>query len=362
MISRAHKIRIYPTKQQEIQLSKTVGTARYAYNWGIDICEAAYKAGEKHPSGYDLSNRWTKERPEWAYETSSSCVRKAFLNLHAAYSSYFRKSSGRPKFKKKGTHDSFYVQGDKIALRGRYVRFPLSGYIKMAEPLRYEDCKINSYVFSRKAGKWYVSVQVELLDDTRTTSTSVVGVDVGIKHWAVASDGTVCDSPKSLKHYERQLKRKQRLLARKAKGSKRREKAKLAVQKAYQKITNIKLDTIHKFTSTIAKNHGVVVVEDLNVEDMKSSDNKHIRKGIQNSCMSEIRRQLLYKCNNYVKVDRYFPSSKTCSNCGNVKENLSLSDRSYHCDSCHITIDRDLNASINLRNKGLEIISGRSDR
>ena len=362
MISRAHKIRLYPTKAQEIQLSKTVGTARYAYNWGIDICEAAYKAGEKHPTGYDLRARWTAERPEWAYEVSASCVYRSFLNLDGAYKAFFKKVRKYPKRHKKGVHDAFYVTNDKATIKGSKVRVPGIGYVKMAESLRYEDCKINSYVFSRKAGKWYVSVQVEILDDTRTTSTSVVGVDVGIKHWAVASDGTVCDSPKSLKHYERQLKKKQRLLARKAKGSNRREKAKLQVQKAYQKITNIKLDTIHKFTSTIAKNHGIVVVEDLDVKSMQESDNKYVRKGIQNSAMSEIKRQLLYKCNNHIKVDRYYPSSKTCSNCGNVKENLTLSDRSYQCHSCGFTIDRDLNAAINLQRKGLEIISGRSDR
>ena len=362
MISRAHKIRLYPNKQQEIQLSKTVGTARYAYNWGIDICEAAYKNGEKHPTGYDLSNRWTAERPEWATEVASTCVRRSFLNLDGAYKAFFKKIQGHPKRHKKGVHDTFYVTNDKATIKGSKVRVPGVGYVKMAENLRYEDCRILSYVFSRKAGKWYVSIRVEILDDARTTSTSVVGVDVGIKHWAVASDGTVCDSPKSLKHYERQLKRKQRLLARKAKGSNRREKAKLQVQKAYQKITNIKLDTIHKFTSTIAKNHGVVVVEDLDVKSMQESDNKGIRKGVQSSCMSEIRRQLLYKCSNYVKVDRYFPSSKTCSNCGNVKETLSLSDRSYQCHSCGFTIDRDLNAALNLRSKGSEIISGRSDR
>ena len=302
------------------------------------------------------------ERPAWATEVASTCVRRSFLNLDGAYKAFFRKARKRPKRHKKGVHDAFYVTNDKATIKGSRVRIPGVGYVRMAEPLRYEDCKVVSYVFSRKAGKWYVSVQVEILEDIRTDSTSVVGVDIGIKHWAVASDGTVCDSPKSLKHYERQLKRKQRLLARKAKGSKRREKAKLQVQKAYQKIQNIKLDTIHKFTATIAKNHGVVVVEDLDVKSMQESDNKHIRKGIQNSAMSESKRQLLYKCNNYVEVDRFYPSSKTCSNCGNVKENLSLSDRSYHCDSCHTTIDRDLNAALNLRNKGLEIISGRSDR
>ena len=362
MISRAHKIRLYPNKQQEIQLSKTVGTARYAYNWGIDICEAAYKAGEKHPTGYDLSRRWTVERPEWATEVASTCVRRSFLNLDGAYKAFFKKIQGHPKYHKRGANDSFYVTNDKAAIKGSKVRVPGVGYVKMAENLRYDDCKVVSYVFSRKAGKWYVSVHLDVSDDTRTTSTSVVGVDVGIKHWAVASDGTVCDSPKSLKHYERQLKRKQRLLSRKSKGSKRREKAKLAVQKAYQKITNIKLDTIHKFTSTIAKNHGVVVVEDLNVRGLYAIGPRYIRRTLHSAAMYEIRRQLLYKCNNYVKVDRYYPSSKTCSNCGNVKENLTLSDRSYQCHSCGFTIDRDLNAAINLQRRGLEIISGRSDR
>ena len=362
MVNRAHKTIIYPTKAQEIQLSKTVGTARYAYNWGIDICKNAYSNGHKHPTGYELRALWTKNRPDWSSAVPASCVYKSFLNLDRAYMAFFKKQKAYPKHHKKGVNDVFHVAGDKSLIRGGAVRIPGVGYVKMAEPLRYEDYKINSYVFSRKAGKWYVSVRLEVPDDTRTTSTSVVEVDVGIKHWAVASDGTVCDSPKSLKHYERQLKRKQRLLARKAKGSKRREKAKLQVAKAYQKITNIKLDTIHKFTSTIAKNHGVVVVEDLDVKSMQESDNKHIRRGVQNSAMSEIKRQLLYKCSNHIKVDRFYPSSKTCSNCGNIKENLALSDRSYHCDFCHMTIDRDLNAALNLRSKGLEIISGRSDR
>ena len=361
MIYRAHKTRIYPTKEQEVILSKTVGTARYAYNWALDVCDERYKAGEKFDI-YAVCRKWTSEKPEWAREIPSAISQKAVLNAGGAYRNMFNHLAKHPRHHKKGVNDSFYVNNQVGKLFGDRIKVQRIGSLKMAEPLRYEDCKIMSYVFSRKAGKWYVSVKVEILEDTRTTSTSVVGVDVGIKHWAVASDGTVCDSPKSLKHYERQLKRKQRLLERKAKGSKRREKAKLQVQKAYQKITNIKLDTIHKFTSTIAKNHGVVVVEDLNVEDMKESENRYIRKGIQNSAMYEIKRQLLYKCNNHIKVDRYFPSSKTCSNCGNVKETLSISDRSYHCDSCHITIDRDLNASINLRNKGLEIISGRSDR
>ena len=362
MTQRSHKIRLYPNKEQAVQLSKTAGTARFAYNWSIDICEEAYKNGEKHPSGYDLSNRWTSERPEWSLEVASSCIRRSFLHVDSAYKAFFQKRVKHPKHHKKGVHDSFYFQGDRGRVLNKKVRIPGVGYVRMAESLRYTDYKINSYVISKKAGNWYVSIQCDIPDERRTESESVVGVDVGISSWAIASDGTVCKTPSSLKDYERQLKRKQRLLARKQKGSNRRAKARIQVAKAYAKINNIKQDTIHKFTATIAKNHGLVVVEDLSVKDMQESDNKYVRKGVQNSAMSEIIRQLKYKCNNYYTVDRFYPSSKTCSNCGKVKEDLTLSDRTYQCRSCGFTIDRDMNAALNLQKKGLEFIYGRSDR
>ena len=189
-----------------------------------------------------------------------------------------------------------------------------------------------------------------------STSTSVVGVDVGIKHWAVASDGTMLDSPKRLKHLQRELKRKQRLADRKKKGSANKRKAYLKVSRLYQRIDNVKKDAIHKVTSTISKNHGVVVIEDLCIEGMKRGV-KGIRKGVQDSAMGEIHRQLMYKCNNYIKVDRFYPSSKTCSHCGSINDALTLSDRTYQCRVCGAVIDRDLNASINLRNEGLRKLS-----
>ena len=362
MVSRAHKIRLYPNKAQAVMLAKTAGTARYAYNWAIDVCESLYKAGEKHPSGYDVRKMWTANHPTWANEVASSCVYKSFLNVDAAYKAFFQGRHKHPRHHKKGVHDSFYVANDKGKVAGRKVRIPNVGYVRMAEPFRYKGARIMSYVVSHKAGNWYVSIQCEMPSEVRTQSTTVVGVDVGISNWAVASDGTICKTPGSLKHWERELKRKQRLLARKSKGSRRRQKAKLAVQKAYNKINNIKLDTIHKFTAAISKNHGVVVVEDLSVKDMQSSDIKGIRKGVNDSMMSEILRQLSYKCNRTITVDRYFPSSKTCSNCGSIKDDLTLSNRTYHCHSCGFTGDRDMNASVNLRNEGLKIISGGSHR
>ena len=362
MVSRAHKIKLYPSKAQAIMLAKTAGTARYAYNWAIDLCDSLYQAGERHPSGYDIRKRWTAQKPQWANEVASSCVYKSFLNVDAAYKAFFQGRHKHPRHHKKGVHDSFYVANDKGKINGRKVRIPNVGYVKMAESFRYTGARIMSYVVSHKAGNWYVSIQCEMPSEVHTESTTVVGVDVGISNWAVASDGTVCKTPGSLKHWERELKRKQRLLARKSKGSRRRAKACLQVAKVYNKINNIKLDTIHKFTATIAKNHGVVVVEDLSVKEMQSGDIKGVRQGVQASMMAEILRQLKYKCSRTITVDRYFPSSKTCSNCGNIKDDLTLSDRAYHCHFCGHTMDRDMNASVNLRNEGLKIISGGSHR
>ena len=361
MVSRAHKIKLYPNKAQAVLLAKTAGTARYAYNWALDVCDQRYQDGLPFDI-YAVSRQWTAEKPEWAKEVFSGASAKAVLNLGGAYKAFFQGRHKHPRHHKKGVHDSFYVANDKGKVVGRKVRIPNVGYVRMAEPFRYTGARIMSYVVSHKAGNWYVSIQCEMPSDVRTQSTTVVGVDVGISNWAVASDGTVCKTPGSLKHWERELKRKQRLLARKSKGSRRRQKAKLAVQKAYKKINNIKLDTIHKFTAAIAKNHGVVVVEDLSVKEMQSGDIKGVRQGVQSSMMAEVIRQLTYKCNRTIVADRYFPSSKTCSNCGNIKDDLTLSNRTYHCHSCGFTGGRDMNAAVNLLQEGLKIISGGSHR
>ena len=355
MVQRAHKIRLYPNKEQEVLLRKTVGVTRYAYNWGLDKWKELHEKDEK-TGAYVLSEIWTRERPEWSKEVSTCPPRHAFMNLQGAYKAFFKRIGKYPKRHKRGKHDSFYMTNDKAHVQGNRVYLGKIGTIRMAERLRYEDAKILSYVVSCKANQWFVSIQCEILEDVRSTSTSVVGVDVGIKHWAVASDGTMLDSPKRLKHLQRELKRKQRLAARKQKGSANKRKAYLKVSRLYQRIDNVKKDAIHKFTSTISKNHGVVVIEDLCIEGMRKGV-KSIRKGINDADMGEIHRQLMYKCNNYIKVDRFYPSSKTCSHCGSINDALTLSDRTYQCRVCGAVIDRDLNAALNLLKEGKRKLS-----
>ena len=354
MIQRAHKIKLKPNKAQSIMLAKTAGTARYAYNWGLDKWNELYKAGEKC-SAYGLISLWKQERPDWALEVGAACLQRPFMHLEGAFKAFFRGARRHPTFHKKGLRDGFYVPNTEIKLKGHKIRLPKLGFVRMTETLRYHDVKLLSAAVKHQADGWYVVIQVELEEERRTDSDSFVGVDVGCTTLATASDGTVCDSPAKLKDLERQLRRKQRLLARKQKGSNNRAKARLKVSRTWQRINNIKQDTVHKFTAGIAKNHGTVCIEKLDIHGMKEGDNKYVRKGVQSSCMSEILRQLKYKCNNFIEVDRFYPSSKTCSNCGYINAELTLSDRTYHCPSCGYTINRDLNAALNLLNEGLRI-------
>ena len=364
MISRAHKIKLKPNKAQAVMLSKTAGTARYAYNWALAETYKGWKETGKSPSVYELDKRWTAEKPEWSSETARTSQTRAILNTKSAYKKFIEnlkagvyagKQVEHPSFKRKGVHDSFYVGNTYAKLCGKHIKLPKVGSVRMTEFLRYSDCKIMSYTVSHDADGWYVSVQVEMEEEVRSSSNSFVGVDVGCKSLAVASDGTECKTPGMLKNLERQLKRKQRLLARKQKGSKNRAKARIKVARAYQRIRNIKRDAVHKFTAAIAKNHGIAVMEDLDVKSMQESADKRTRKGVHNSCMSEVHRQLMYKCNSYIKVDRYYPSSKTCSSCGYHKADLLLGERTFICPSCGLTIDRDLNAALNLLHEGIRI-------
>lgn len=354
MIQRAHKIKLKPNKHQAIMLSKTAGTARYVYNWGLAKWNELYEAGEKCDA-YMLSRMWTKERPEWALEVHNAVARKALVNLGGAFKAFFQRRAKHPTFHKKGIRDGFYISNDKARLYGTKIRLPNIGRVRMTERLRYEDATVMSYNVKHQANGWYVVIQVELEEERRTESDSFVGVDVGCTQLAVASDGTTCDSPAKLKDLERQLKRRQRLLSRKAKGSNNRAKARLKVARTWQRINNTKQDTVHKFTAAVAKNHGTVCIEKLDVSSMQSGDNALVRKGVHNSCMSEILRQLKYKCNNFIEVDKYFPSSKTCSTCGHINAELTLDDRTYHCPACGHAINRDLNAALNLRKEGLRI-------
>ena len=357
-MQRAHQIRLYPTREQEIQLKKTAGASRYAYNWALAKWKSMYEAVEKRestekPTAFGLVNKWTQERPDWSHEVSRDAQNKAIINVGDAFKNLWKGKSQYPQFHKKGHKDSFYVPNNKAQVLNGRISLPKIGKVRLAEEIRYEG-KIMSYTVSGYAGQWHVSVQVETPDKEIPCldKASVVGIDVGLKHIAVASDGSVLDAPESLTALQQKLKWEQRKLSHKQKKSNNYHKQLKRKQKIQLRINNIRKDVSHKFTTSIAKSHGTVAIENLNIKGMMEHAGKHLRSSLAQSIMSEVLRQLEYKAHRVVKVDRFFPSSKRCSRCGHVKEQLDLSERTYKCESCGLVLDRDYNAACNLMYAG----------
>lgn len=351
-MNRSHKIRLCPTRQQEVLLRKTAGCARYAYNWALeewDKMYANYKEGRgDKPHAYTLSKRWTAEKPEWAGEVFGGAQTRAILNLGAAWIRHWNAGTKRPAFHKKGSRTSFYVANDKAGIRDCCIRLPCVGWVKMREELRFSG-KIISYTVSGTAGKWWVAVQVAMPDPVSVENTSTVGVDVGIKSLAVASDGTVLENPRLLKKHQARFRRLQRRLSRQQKGSQRRQLTKLKLARLHLRISDTRTDAIHKFTARLAKNHGRAVLETLDIAFLKEHSAKYMRKAFQDTAMREIHRQLEYKMT-VVKAPAFYRSSRTCSACGAVKTELPLSCRVYKCGQCGHVQDRDANAADNLKN------------
>lgn len=354
---RAHKIRIFPNLAQETALKKACGCARFAYNWALGEWKAQYDAGLK-PSEAKLRaqlNAIKREKFPWMLESTKCAPQQAIRNLGSAFGNFFRavkqgKKAGYPKFKKKGQRDSFYIDNVNPLIKDGKFRVPnIDGSMRMAEKLRFEG-KILSYTVSRDVDRWYVSVSVETACEELPKTEKTVGVDLGIKTLATLSDGTTIENPHLLKKRMRKLARKQREISRKQKGSKNREKAKTKVAKIHRAVRLTRLDVLHQTTTKLVRNYDTIVIEDLNVKGMLK--NHKLARSISDCGFGMFRTLLENKCKLYGKTlvvaDRFFPSSKTCSKCGHKKEELKLSERTFHCDKCNFEIDRDLNAAINL--------------
>lgn len=336
-------------------MEKHAGTARFVYNWALALLIEDYKNEKKlKPNARDLSKLLTTRKQSdlpWLYETSKWCQQAALFNLEWAYSKFFNGMASFPKFKRKGKKDSFTLR-DPINSFSTSVQLPKIGIIKLKEHNYIPVGKLKEATISKYAGKWFVSSWCESDISQTVTTPGTIGIDLGVKALATLSTGETFDRSNKLKAKERKLKRLQRKLARQRKGSKSRDKTKLRYQRQWYKISNHRKDTLHKLTSYLVKTkqEKTLVIEDLNVRGMMQ--NHCLAKSVGNGCFNEFRRQLEYKCKWYGKeliiVDRFFPSSKLCSNCGNKKTDLALRDRVYNCSNCGFTLDRDLNAAINL--------------
>ncbi|MGB3509058.1 MAG: transposase [Microcoleaceae cyanobacterium] len=361
------KTELHPNNQQKTLLAKHVGVARHAWNWGLWLTRNILNhncsnpdSKLKFPTAIDLHKllvAMVKPNNYWYYEVSKTAPQYALRYLCVAWKRCFSKVSGQPKFKKKGRDDSFTLDGS-ISVGFNRIKLPRIGWVKTFEILP-DHVTPKSVTITKKADRWFVSFKIDSASINTEKSVDVVGVDLGVKSLATLSTGEVFVGAKSYKKLESKLSRLQYLNRHKTKSSNNWKKAQLKIARLHTKVANIRKDTLHKLTTYLAKNHSQIVIEDLNVSGMMSNHN--LAKAVADMGFYEFRRQLEYKCELYgselIVVDRWFPSSKTCSHCGEVKQSLSLSERVFNCEHCGFSCDRDLNASLNLAMAGSSSVS-----
>jgi putative transposase len=332
--------------------AKHAGVARHAYNWGLSVCLQALENQEKIPSAIDLHKKLVAEVKsiyDWYYEVSKCAPQEALRHLYTAFKNWWvHKHCQCPVFKKKGKKDSFYLEGN-IRISGNKIKIPIFGWVTCDEILPTVIPK--NVTISKRANRWFISFKYELGDNLTVKKSEKIGVDVGINALATCSDGTVFANPKAYRKAKKRLARLQRRVSRKVKGSNNRKKAITRLGIAHKRVSDIRKDNLHKITTYLAKNHSQVVIEDLNVSGMLK--NHKLASAIADCGFFEFKRQLTYKCDwygsNLIIIDRFYPSSQICSNCGH-KQKMPLKERVYNCPNCQTSLDRDLNASINLKN------------
>ena len=374
---KSFKTEINPTKEQIIKINKTIGTCRYIYNFYITYNKKLYENNEKFMSGKSFSvwinNEYIPNNPDkqWIKEVSSKSIKKSIENGYTAFLKFFKHKSNFPKFKKKNNSNvkMYFVKNSKTdcLIERHRIKVPTLGWIRLKEKGYILTSKygfvIKSGTISYKAGRYYISVLIDMPEqDKQINNNPGIGIDLGLKDLAICSDGSIyqnINKTNNVKKIEKKLKREQRKLSRKIISIKKGEstqknfvKQKLKVQKLYQKLTNIRTDYLNKTINSIVKTKpSFIVIEDLNVSGMMK--NKHLSKAVAQQKFFEFKTKLINKCKeNNIElrvVDRWYPSSKLCHNCGHIKKDLKLKDRTYICSECGYVEDRDINASLNLR-------------
>ena len=374
---KSFKTEINPTEEQKARIRKTIGTCRYVYNFYLGHNKALHDNGEKFMTGKDfslwLNNKYIPDNPDktWIREVYSKAVKKSIEDGCAAFTRFFKHQSDFPKFKKKGKSDvkMYFVRNNPkdCQCERHRLKIPTLGWIRIKEkgyiPTTKDGYMIRSGTVSVKAGRFYVSVLVEIPDvNINNNLNEGIGIDLGLKDFAIISNGKTyrnINKSAGLKKLEKQLIREQRSLSRKYESLKKGEstqraniqKQKLKVQKLHHKMDNIRTDYINKTIAEIVKTKpSYITIEDLNVKGMMK--NRCLSKAVASQKFYEFRKRLKAKCDEKgieLRVaDRFYPSSKTCHHCGSIRKNLKLSDRIYRCE-CGYVADRDLNAALNLK-------------
>ena len=359
---KAYKFRIYPTKEQQIALAKAFGCCRWFGNYSLNLCQETYLTTGKGLSRGAIQGLLPSLKKEysWLTDAYSQCLQYVALNLSTAYKNFFEKRTGFPRFKSKHGKQSISYPSN-VKLDGDHLKIPGKVGLIYCKQDRKFDGQIKTVTVSLNPdGKYYASV---LVDDGRelaqlSTEGKAIGIDLGLTHFCITSNGSKFDNPRHTTKYARNFKKKQQSLARKQKSSKNRYKAKSKVSKVHSKIRRVREDFLHKLSRKIVNGNQVIAVENLNVKGMVRNHN--LAKAISDCGWGQFCTMLKYKSEwsgkTYIEVDRFFASSKTCSVCLNRVDSLSLDIRDWTCSQCNTHHDRDVNAAINIRNEALRIL------
>lgn len=361
MINKTYRFRLLPTKEQEVLLNQHFGHSRWVYNHFLNERKEQYQKDKKSDNYYKQAATLTKlkkeEETKWLKEVNSQTLQFALRSLDTAFLNFFRGNAQFPKFKSRKHKNTFTITqfgtlaDNKISI----PKFKEGIKVKLHREVKGKIGKMS--ITKTPTGKYYVSIFTEQEIEQLPKTNRQVGIDLGLKDFVITSDNNKFKNNRYTKKYAKQLKKAQQHLSRKQKGSNGFEKQKLKVAKIHEKIASCRLDTLHKVSHQLVSNYDLISIEDLNVKGMIK--NHKLSKHIADASWGNFVTLLQYKCNWYgkelVKVNRFYPSSKSCGDCGWINQELKLSDREWTCKSCGVVHDRDVNASRNILKEGLKI-------
>jgi len=362
MKHKAFKFRLAPNKGQKVLISKTLGCCRFLYNQMLEEKQLKYTNKDKSKC---KTEKQYKEEFSFLKEVDSISLQQTRIDLTTSYKNFFRKIKQKQKtslrFKSKHNPKHSYRTmniSDSIRIKDNRIKLPKLGFVKLKKS-RGVDGKVKSVTISKNIlGNYYISILCEVEIQKLPKLNKNIGIDLGIKKFCITSDNDKEPNPKYYRKLELKLKKTQRILSRRKKGSKNRFKQQKKLFKIHEKIRNQRLDFLHKLSTKLISENQVICLEDLSVKNMVK--NHCLAKSISDASWSKFVGFLKYKADWYgrelVQIDKFFPSSKMCSNCGNIKKDLTLKDREYCCSSCGIKIDRDYNAALNILKEGLRIL------
>lgn len=369
VVYKAYKYRIYPNKEQQTLIAKTIGCSRYIYNYLLNLWNNTYKDTGKGLNYYACSKELPilKKQFDWLKEVDSTALQSSTRDLTDGFGRFFKKQTNKPRFKSKKNSVQSYTStnnNDSIRVEGDRVRIPKLGFVKFANSRRLTGVIKSATVRRNATGKYFISIIVETTVEELPKTNTTIGIDVGLTDFLTLSDGTNVSNPRNFRGLEKKLAKEQRKLARRKHQAledkkplleaKNYQKQKIKVARVHEKISNKRKDFLQKLSTNLIKSHDVIGMEDLDIEGMLKNSN--LSKSISDVSWSEFRRMLEYKAEWYGKelvvVDRFFPSSQLCSSCGEQNVGIKeLSVRYWSCGSCGVGHDRDVNAATNIENE-----------